>query len=175
MAANRQLDATSQNLAHVLDTARGTLDSEFRRANRFDEKARGQATLAGAWFAVTQAVTASALGPDTPKGWIIALACGLAFQAAALFMLLRHIADVWRLRDRDEVGPETLEAMRESVTEPVADFAAKATDFYVGVLREAQEANEDRADAFNRASSWWGPVLIVGLVEIAVALLSRIA
>ena len=84
MVIDPQSEATSQNLAHVLDTARATLDGEFARANRLDEKARGQATLAGSWFAVTQAVSAIATGTSASKGWIIGLAVGLGLQAVTL-------------------------------------------------------------------------------------------
>ncbi len=175
MAIDPQSEATSQNLAHVLDTARATLDGEFARANRLDEKARGQATLAGSWFAVTQAVSAIATGTSASKGWIIGLAVGLGLQAMALFMLLLRDSAVWKLHDRDEVGPETLEAMRDSVSEPVADFASSAIEFYIPVLDQAQKANEQRGKAFEKASFWWWPVLVIGLLEIAAALISRAA
>lgn len=170
MATN---DATSENLTHILDIASGTLDKEFQRANRWDEKARGQATLAGAWFAVTQAVAAIALGPSAPKGWVIGLAVGLALQAAALVMNLIRVANVWKPREREEVAKNTLEELKQRVSDPVADFATAIVDFYGSVLYEAQQANKDRGKAFERASFWWWFVLAFGLAEIAAALISR--
>ncbi|HEY5192680.1 MAG TPA: hypothetical protein VIJ39_02265 [Solirubrobacteraceae bacterium] len=175
MKTDSQSEATSQNLSRVLDIARATLDSELERANRWDEKARGQATLAGAWFAVTQTVAAIALGSSAPKGWVIVLSIGLALQAGALVMDLVRAAQVWAPQDRDEFGRETLEALEGRIDEPVAQIAAALIGFYTTVLDEAQLANENRGKAFDKASFWWWPVLGIGLVEIAVALLSRVA
>lgn len=58
--------AVGDNLKHILDAARAALDGEFARAERFDAKARGQATLAGSWFAVTQAVAVASIGWSSP-------------------------------------------------------------------------------------------------------------
>jgi hypothetical protein len=184
MAIDPQSEATSQNVSHVLDAARTAIDAEFRRAERFDEKARGQATLAGSWFAVTQAVTAALIAPHAAKGWIIAWVVLLLLQAIALCMLLRASAKVWRLRGRQDVGVTSLTAMMESVSEPAADFAAKAVEFYGRILESAKAANKARTDAFGggpikkdwrTASFWWWPVLLAGLAEITAALLSRVA
>jgi hypothetical protein len=175
MATDSQSEAKAQNLARVLDIARATLDTEFLRANRWDEKARGQATLAGSWFAVTQAVAAIAIAASTPKGWVLALTLGLALQAGALVMNLVRAADVWKPRDRNEFGRETLEALEGRMDEPAAEVVDALLVFYKGVLDEAQVANEARGRAFERATFWWWFVLGIGVAEIAVALLSRTA
>jgi hypothetical protein len=166
-------DPTSANLAHVLEVASGTLDKEFQRANRWDEKARGQATLAGSWFAVTQAVAVVALGSSAPDGWVIGLAVGLVGQAGALVMNLIRVADVWKPREREEVAENTLQDLKGRVQDPSADFAAAMIDFYIPVLDEAQKANEERGKAFEKASFWWWFVLGLGLAEIAAALISQ--
>jgi hypothetical protein len=170
----RRPDPTSENRARVLDISRATLDSEFLRANRWDEKARGQATLAGSWFAVTQAVAAVAAGSHVEKVWVVVLAAGLTLQAGALVMNLVRAATVWEPRDRTEFGRETLEALDARMSEPVAEMATALFDFYKTVLDEAQEANEDRGNAFGKASFWWWCVLGIGVAEIAAALLARI-
>jgi hypothetical protein len=175
-------DPASRNLAIVLDEARAAIDAESRLADRLDEKARGQATLAGAWFAVTQAVAAASLGPHTEKGWIYALVAGLALQAICLVRLFSATAQVWKLRTESAVGAESLQAMKGDLrADPVA-FALKAVDFYSTVLAQAQKANAERADAFDdgtgnqsysSAMFWWWRVLGVGLIEMAIALLSQ--
>lgn len=175
MEADSQSEAKAQNLARVLDISRATLDTEFLRANRWDEKARGQATLAGSWFAVTQAVAAIAVAANAPTGWVLALAFGLALQAGALVMNLVRAANVWKPRDRTEFGRETLEALEGRMNEPAAEVVDALLSFYKGVLDEAQVANEGRGNAFDRATFWWWLVLGIGVVEIAVALLSRAA
>jgi hypothetical protein len=176
--------AAGDNLKHILDAARAALDGEFARAERFDAKARGQATLAGSWFAVTQAVAAVAITAHTHGYWIIVLLCGLTLQAGALYLLLRASAKVWRLRDREEVGRTSLEAMLADVDATPIEFASKAVKFYGDILDAAREANRQRADDFDAqegcakwlsASFWWRPVLVIGLLEMAVALISRIA
>lgn len=165
-------DETSENLQRVLDLARSTLDSEFARANRLDEKARGQATLAGSWFAVTQAVVAIAVGPGAEKGWLIALSSVLGVQALSLFVLMVFAGKVWKQRERKELGEETLEQMKASVSDP--DFMERTANFFTETLSEAQAANKMRGEDFKWAYRWWWPVLMLGLVEIAAALVSRI-
>ena len=173
----------SQNLPIVLDEARAAVEAEWQLANRLDEKARGQATLAGAWFAVTQAIVAAAVvGAHLHKGWVYGLAAGLALQAVCLVRLLAASAKVWTLRTERGVGVESLRAMQaDANADPVA-FASKAVDFYATILGEARKANVERANAFddglgNKSYSsaifWWWRVLGFGLVEIALALLAQ--
>jgi hypothetical protein len=119
----RRPNPTPENRARVLDISRATLDSEFLRANRWDEKARGQATLAGSWFAVTQAVAAVAAGSHVGKAWVVALVAGLVLQAGTLVMNLVRAANVWEPRDRLEFGRETIEALEGRMSEPAADVA----------------------------------------------------
>jgi hypothetical protein len=176
-------DGSSQNIAHILDAARAAIDAEFRRAERLDAKARGQATLAGSWFAVTQAIAATSLTAHTHKGWVYGLVGGLLLQAVALCLLLRASATVWRLKTREDLGVNSLRAMKDDMNRPESEFAAEAIDFYAGILEEAKAANAERADAFDAESGkarfasamfWWWPVLVIGLLEIAASLLSRV-
>ena len=167
-------------LKHVLDTARAALDHEFQRAERLDAKARGQATLAGSWFAVTQAVAAVSIRGDTPKGLVIAIAVIVIAQATALFLLFRASAKVWRLKTRDDIGSETLAAMGRDAEKGDPAFASKAVAQYRYILHGAQQANAERARALdepkNRSSAtyYWWPVLSLGVLEIVVALISRV-
>lgn len=166
-------DPRPENIARVMDIARETLAFEFQRANRWDEKARGQATLAGAWLAVTQAVSAVALGSNPGAGWAIAAVIGLALQAAAFVVVLVRSAAVWEPRDRDEFGSETLEALQDRLDEPPSAVSEALLGFYKTVLDEAQTANEDRGKMFEKAMGAWWFVLYAGVIEIALALLSR--
>ncbi|MEJ7656104.1 MAG: hypothetical protein WKF33_03625 [Thermoleophilaceae bacterium] len=176
-----QSDKSSDDLKHVLDAARNALDREFQRAERFDAKARGQATLAGSWFAVTQAVAAVSLQPSMRSGWFIALACLVALQAVALIGLLLASARVWRLQERPDIGEEALEGMEQAAKERDPEFASKALGLYRYVLYYAQEANARRAEAleatngkwWTAGSTWWWAVLCLGLVEVLTALLAR--
>ena len=162
----------SDDLKHVLDVARSALDREFQRAERFDAKARGQATLAGSWFAVTQAVTAVSIRSSTPDCWLVGILVASLLQAVSLLFLLAASARVWKLQEREDVGPKTLAAMRDSVGD--ADFADKAISLYSKMLDGAQKANERRTTALEQASKWWWAVLLLGFAEIATSLLSRV-
>jgi hypothetical protein len=170
------------DLKHVLDTARDALDHEFQRAERFDAKARGQATLAGSWFTVAQAVTALSLrSGHVPHGILIVVLAALGLGAVCLFLLLRASSQVWRLKTRNDVTPATLEAMADAAKNGDPDFALNAIYTYRNILSGAQQANAERARALDPESNrwrsapgfWWG-VLGFGLVEIAAALLSRV-
>jgi hypothetical protein len=173
----------SQNLPIVLDASRAAIEAESQLADRLDEKARGQATLAGAWFTITQAiVAATVIGAHLEKGWIYGLAVGLALQAVCLVRLFSASARVWTLRTERGVGVPSLRAMQaDQNADPVA-FISKAVDLNAEILGAARQANEERADAFDdgkgnesytSAMFWWWRVLSVGLVEIAVALLAQ--
>ena len=173
----------ADDLKHVLDVARAAVDREFQRAERFDAKARGQATLAGSWFAVTQAVVAVALRSETPHCWIVAILVVLLLQGSALILLLAACARVWRLRERNDIGSETIAAMRGSAGD--ADFADRAVQLYSGILEGAQEANGRRADALESnadhgwrkhlsATSLWWAVLGIGLLELGAVVASRV-
>jgi hypothetical protein len=182
-----QVAGNTDDLKHVLDAARAALDREFQRAERFDAKARGQATLAGSWFAVTQAVVGASLRIDTPRGWLIAISAAFVVQALALAILLAASRRVWALQERPDIGAETLDHMEESATAGDPEFGKKAIEFYRYVLYHAQKANQTRAEALDpgkdaewrqkalAASIWWWTVLIVGFAEMAAALGSRIA
>jgi hypothetical protein len=174
----------ADNVKHVLDAARNAIDGEFARAERFDAKARGQATLAGSWFAVSQAVAAASIDSHTARCWIIALLIALAVQAVALCMLLRASAKVWGLKERDAVGTSSLNAMLVDTIAAPQDFGAKAVEFYGTILTSARAANADRAKHFGAdkgcarllsATFWWWPVLFAGLAEMAIGLASRLA
>src|SRR4051812_4936004 len=93
-----QTPGSSDDLKHVLDTARDALDHEFQLAERYDAKARGRATLAGSWFAATQAVTAVALKFNDASAWLL-VATGVCvfFMVLSLVALLQASARVWRL------------------------------------------------------------------------------
>lgn len=174
--------APSDDLKHVLDTARAALDHEFQRAERLDAKARGQATLAGSWFTVALAASALVFRSDSGPAWltIVLVAC-LTLGGASLFLLLLASSRVWRLQTRDDIKPDTLLAMEQSAGQSDPEFARRMLSTYRKILAGAQEANDARATALDPpqggwlspARLWWG-VLLFGFVEVVVALLSRV-
>ncbi len=178
-------EAATKNLPLVLDAARAAVDAEWQLSDRLDEKARGQATLAGAWFAVTQAVAAAALAAGhVSKGWPIGLAVGLGLQAGAVLLLFRASAKVWGLRTERGVGANSVRAMQADVEADPTAVAHKVIDFYCELLDKARAANRARATAFDNgrdgrspsrgcAVYWWWWVLALGVVEVAAALLSH--
>lgn len=173
--------SSSENLKHVLDIARAQLDREFQRAERLDAKARAQVTLAASWFTVAQAVAALSLrNGDVPTGWLLLILVTLGVGAVSLAGLAVATQRVTRLQTRHDISPETLEAMEDSAKAGEVDFAERVIETYRGILEGAQAANDRRAEALEPQSAgwkspgmaWWA-VLVAGLAEIVVALLSR--
>jgi hypothetical protein len=178
----RDHETVAENLSHVVAIGSAALEQESQRAERFSNKATAQATLAGTWFAATQAVAIITLDSHTDRGWVIGVVVGLALQTIALCFLLRATARIWKLRAREDIGEATLEGLVGKATLPPEEFAEVVIGLYRHILYYAQEANDERADAFEASgaarlkssSFWWGFVLLLGLAEIVTALLSRI-
>jgi hypothetical protein len=87
---------------------------------------------------------------------------------------------VWRLRTERGIGIDSIRAMQADLSDRGL-FVSRAADFYCSMLDVARAANSQRADAFDAergcarlasVSFWWWPVLLLGLFEIAAALLS---
>jgi hypothetical protein len=165
-------EGSSENLKHVLDTARAALDHEFQRAERLDAKARNQTTLAGSWLIVAQAVAAFAIRSNVDIRWVIAVGVLFILEAVAFVWLLKISSGVWALKVRPDISGRTLEAMEDDVANP--DFASRTIETYRGILVKAQEANEDRAQALEWTWRPWWVVLVLGFLEMGVALLARI-
>jgi hypothetical protein len=178
MGTVQQIEArgglSGDDLRYVVEAARTALDQEFQRAERYDTKARGQMTLAGSWFAVVQAVAAVALRGNTPTGWIIAIASAAAIAGVALFAAMRTSAKVWSLRQQPAVNQATLEDMLVAAERDPQAFGRQLVQLYRHLLGHAQEVNERRADAVDAATSVWWWALGLTLVELAIALLSRV-
>ncbi len=167
-------DVDPANVEHMLGAARAAIEAEGRFAERYETKARGQATLAGSWFAATQVIALASAVAHIQKGWIIVLIVGLIAQAACLVVMLEASAQVWRLQAEQDLGTGSLKAMNRDVGLPAREFASKAIDFYCRILDSTRAANKTRAEAFGTAWHWWWPVLGIGLAEVAVALLARL-
>ena len=162
----------AENLKHVLDAARIAIDHEFRRAERLDANARGQATLAGSWMVVAQAAAAVAINADPDSAWLIAVP--LLAVAVSFFLLLRESQKVWKIRWSEDVGEATLGELAADVRSP--DFPESMIVMYRDILNQAQDANDRRAEALgptpNRwsATTYWYWVLALGFLEVVVAL-----
>ena len=165
---------SGDDLRQIIDAARGALDLEFQRAERLDAKTRGQVTLAGSWFAVVQAVAAVALGERAATGWIGAIAGTAVVAGVALVVSIARAADVWKLRPQPAVDQATLGDMLTAAEREPDTFGRQLVQLYRNLLGHAQAANESRALALDRATKAWWFALVLGLVELAIALASRI-
>ena len=162
------------NRALIIEAAREALESEDARAERLDAKARGQMTLAGAWFAVVQAVAAVALKAGMPTGWLVAVAASAGAAAIVLVAAMIESAKVWKLKSRPSVGTMTIDAMTAAVDDDEDAFRAKMVQQYQHLLGKLKTVNFERAEALQSSMKAWWCALGLGLVELAVALLARI-
>lgn len=103
-------------LAILLQAASSMVDEEFRRAERLDNKARGQITIVGAFFAFVQTITAGALkslgeSESTAPGWLAWTLFAIAAVAAILLLVALLVVGssfAWRLRKERALNPDDI-------------------------------------------------------------------
>lgn len=162
------------DLKQVLDTARGLVDQEFQITQRLDDKARNQASLAGAWFAVVQVAAGFALGVrDLHWVWLAAIIAAAVLAAFGLAALLFVSRTVWAIRDEQEVVPSALDSMMREADEPDADVVRSLVRQAQWTLASRRKNNHDRAEALKTAEWIWLAALGMGLVELLLSFLAR--
>ena len=162
-----------QEIGLVLDLARGALDQEFQVAERLDAKSRGQMTLAGAWFAVVQAVAGTALGiRGFDEGWALAILVLAGGSGLALAIAVGMSYQVWKLRPERDFEPEAVVRFADLAYEP-GTLSATLPDYYKRLLEERRRQNAIRVRAFRRSMWAWGFTFALPLLELLVALAGR--
>lgn len=161
------LEARSSDLGSVLTVGRAAIDQQFALAERLDAKARGQVTIAGAWFAVVQAVASGAFGiPRLADTWVLVITILAAGGALLLLATMALSANVWRLRVESEIEPDGLVMMANDARSPGVDAAGKMVAHYADVLEERYVNNADRARWFKRSQRVWYGAMFVPLAEL---------
>ena len=163
-----------EDLSEVLTAARAALDQEFQVSERLDAKARGLATQAGQWFAVAQAVSAIAYSTKDAKDWMLYSVAGTALAGAvALGVTFFFCWRVWKVRDEPAVHPRGLQQMRAAALAD-AEAGSKLVDHYASHLADRRKTNKQRADALETAQWLWFFAVALPLVQLGLALATRL-
>jgi hypothetical protein len=169
-------DETTEQVKHVLDAARGALAQEFQIAERLDAKARGQMTLAGAWYAVVQAVAGIALrDAGLSTGWKAAILGTAGLSGLALVVAVVQSYQVWKLRNETDLNPEAIRDFGEWVRDDETDVGGTLVGYYASILEKRQATNKQRSEAFDESVKAWFGALGLTLVELLTALVAVIS
>lgn len=162
-----------ESFGEVLNTARAALDQEFQIAGVLDAKARGLVTLAGQWFAIAQAVAAVAFATHKPHTWMLwAVGITALLGAIALGFLFVFAWNVWKIREEPAVSPRGLLQMRDVAEHDPSP--TKLIDHYAAMLRDRRATNTTRGNALECAQTAWFFAMGIPLIELGVALATRL-
>lgn len=165
-----------ENLGHVADAARAAIAQEFAITERLENKARAQVTMAGAWFAVAQAVSGVALGVSgLARAWVVILGSLALSGAAVLIGLALASRGVWKLYEEKEIGKKALEELLEMADDPnpKTEMLGVLVRQSAWTLDHRRTNNAKRAAAFLRTEIWWFLALTLALSQVLVAFLAR--
>lgn len=166
-------DSPPPDLTEVLSTARAALDQEFQISQFLDTKARGLVTVAAQWFGIAQAVAAVAYATKKPETWMLLSVAGVALAGAvALGVVCVYCWKAWKIRDEFAVSPMALLKMRDAISKDGSP--AQLVDHYAARLKDRRSTNAQRADAVSGAEIAWFFAMAIPLVEIGLALATRL-
>lgn len=152
-------DNSATQLSILLDAATALIDEEFKRSERLDAKSRNMVTVAGAFFAVVQAVVvgfinetlgATATQPASPFILWLAIAAGVATLGLGIALVWSY--EAWRLRDDETLRVKTIRDYRDAAYEGNPVVGAKLVDAYARIAEKRREVNEERAKAVDAAA-----------------------
>jgi len=169
----RSAEENGREINYVLDAARDSISQEFQIAERLDAKARGQMTLAGAWFAIVQAVAGIALRDNSlAPGWSAAVVASAGLAALSLgWAFYRHYA-VWRLRNETGFNADAIHTFGRWAADEETNLGGTLVEYYEQILGERQDRNGERVEEFDKAVPAWFLALGFTFLELMVALLA---
>jgi hypothetical protein len=165
----------ADDLEPVISVARAAVDHQSQIPERLESKARGQLTIAGAWFAVVQAVAAKAFDIDgLANAWIWVIGGLAALGGIALLVTAWLAAQVWRLRPGGEIDPDSLILMANEIRhQPEIDVQGRLVSHYADVLDDRMTSNSERARWFEKAQLTWYLAMFVPLLELGVSFVAQ--
>lgn len=172
-------EGAATQLSILLSAATSAVDEEFKRSERLDAKSRNQVTVAGTWFAVTQAVVVGlvngALGPDLAQGasglvvWL-AVAGGVGAVLTVAAVITSYNA--WRLRDDPTLSIKTIRAYVDAARAGNPAVGVKLVAAYADVAEGRRTNNASRARAVDRAALACGFAMIAVASELLLAFIA---
>lgn len=162
------------DLSLVLHRAESSIAEEFEITQRLDSKARAQISSAGAWLAISIGITGAALTRSKPidRPYVVAVIVLAVLAIALLCVTAFYTWSVWQLRKEDSIAPAALIEMAAIGRKSEEDLAEKLVEHYAATLASRRGTNKTRADAFHRATPWWGATLAVTLMELVAVLVA---
>jgi hypothetical protein len=174
MPAKRDGEATQ--LSILLDAATAIIDEEFKRSERLDSKARNLITVAGAFYAVVQAVVIGLVNETLGGGFLkdassfvpwLMLAAGLA--TAGMLAALGWTYNAWRLRGDEALRVKTIRDYRDAAYAGNPAVGAKLVDAYAKIADDRRQVNAERAAAVDAAAVACGIAMALIGIELVLA------
>jgi len=169
-------DSSATQLSILLDAATALIDEEFKRSERLDAKSRNMVTVAGAFFAVVQAVVVGfineTLGATATQGaspFILWLAVAAGVATLGLGIALVWSYEAWKLRSDETLKVKTIRDYRDAAYEGNPVVGAKLVDAYAWIAEKRREVNEERAKAVDAAAIACMGAMALIAAELALA------
>jgi cellobiose-specific phosphotransferase system component IIC len=160
----------------LLDAATAIIDEEFKRSERLDAKSRNMITVAGAFFAVVQAVVAAlinetltATATQETSPFVLWLCVAAGISTLGLLIALTWSYEAWRLRDDEALQVKTIRDYRDAAYSGNPAVGAKLVDAYAQIAEDRRKVNAERADAVDAAAIACGIAMALIGIELVLA------
>ena len=174
-ASDNVTEASPDGLNYVFEIAKNEVDTQFRIAERLDAKARGLFALAGAIFAVTQALALRQDVLDELSNGQRDLLVGIAIAAGVMVGLALLATAFATFVKKDKVvesGPlfGWLNELAER-TKPEDEVAREAVEAYITLMHRRREQNDGRAKRVIAVEVFCVLAIAVSVAELVIALI----
>lgn len=162
------------DLKRVLELGDSAIAQQFQVSERLDAKARSQVTLAGAWFAVTQAVAAVAYSGSPGHTWLALILLTTFFAGIALFATFFFSYQVWKPRQEKELTHIGFRKLADAARYGDPGLTDELLDYYQHVIGYRRKSNADRVVQLKTAQKVWWAAVGLTFAELLIAVLSRL-
>ena len=160
----------------VISAAESSLSWEYQYTDRLEGKARQQATMAGAWFAVVQASAAAIIASGKPSGsWVLVLCIAAIIAAGCLIQSYQRISAVWKPLDEILIQPPELVTLEQDAEEDPRQMAHELIVLYANMLQQRRENTRLRSAALIASERWWWAALTAAFIELGVTFAARVS
>ncbi len=172
-------DGGATQLSILLDAATAIIDEEFKRSERLDAKSRNMITVAGAFFAVVQAVVAALINETLGATETQAASSLVPWLAAAggiatigLGIAFTWSYEAWRLRNDEALKVKTIRDYRDAAYAGNPAVGAKLVDAYAKIADDRRAVNAERAVAVDKAAIACGIAMLLIGTELVLAFIA---
>ena len=163
-----------------MEFAQNTLDEEYRRTERMENRARQTFAAAGALFTVVMATTAAVLTALTTTSqlhhWVyIVIGVPAAVSVLVLYIALMATAEVDRTRPQEVLDPKTIEQYIGPAQKGNPNVGATLTNILAQQLRARRDNNNKRAADLKSVRWWCGFAVLASACQLAAVFAAVIA